>query len=184
MDSSVMTSAKPSIRTGKGVKRNFLKKDTINEIIKLSKRMSPKDIAAKFHLSNRHVNDIIRLNNKNQVNVFSPEEDKALIHYYHQGYVKPSELSKLMPTKAPWMIRNRIKVLKNRMLIDDTQIPMIKPDSLALTLHGKTLKNEATNEEDRTMFWELTDLIDETRLIEQEITEDKFIRYGLEAYMI
>ena len=108
-------SQKAPRNTGKGVKRVFLKKEEKEGIITLAKVMSSRKIAQLYNISPRRINDIMRVTSRNQVNIFTLEEDKLLIQYYFiNGITKPSELSRLLINKADWMIRNRIKKLKNK----------------------------------------------------------------------
>lgn len=98
---------------GKGAHRNFMSPDTKTEILRLAKEgKTHKEISDLVGCGLRQVTNYVKENQKGQVNVFTEEEDEKLIDLYLRGVVKESQISKIIPTKAPWMIRNRIRLFK------------------------------------------------------------------------
>ena len=106
--------------TGKSLNRRtsrtFLTEEQRQAIIKYHKQsFKTRDIATLLNINPRHIRTVIKENERCQSNVFTKEEDALLIELYNGGIVKESVLSKnYFPSKAPWMIRNRIKMFKRK----------------------------------------------------------------------
>ena len=79
--------------------------------------MKTKDIAEIFRISPRQVSTVIRESKRCQTNKFTREEEEKIIQLYREGITKEFDIAKLIPSKAPWMIRNRIKMLLRKGLL-------------------------------------------------------------------
>ena len=105
----------------KGNKKNikkFLTFEEKNEIQKMVKcGQYPTEISKKLNISYRKVRSYIKEIVNAQTNTFTEEDDKLIIHLYKNGVTKESMIAKQMPSKAPWMIRNRIKKLIKKNII-------------------------------------------------------------------
>ena len=95
------------------VTRKFLGDEIIKKIEEFSEKMNVKEIADSLGLSFRQVRNQINMIKRGQTNSFSEAEDNKIIWCLFHGIVKESVISKYFINKAPWMVRNRIKLLKN-----------------------------------------------------------------------
>ena len=115
---SVVMNSDASLNTPKTVRRNFMSYSIKQYIIfLLESQHSPQQISKMLCLNQRQVHNFAKEHRKGQKNVFTREEDEFIIERYSEGLTKPSELCKHITTKAPWMIRNRIKYLKRNNLL-------------------------------------------------------------------
>ena len=108
------------------VARRFLTADEkLSLEIMVKKRFTPAQISNFLNISYRQARTYVVQYNSRQSNNFTADEDDLLINLYQQGLRKESILAKYIQTKAPWMIRNRIKLLKKQNKLDSKyQIPM------------------------------------------------------------
>lgn len=124
-----MESCKPKLQASKrNGSKKFLKSDELKEIFALFRQgMCYEEIAKKTGVNVRAVTEHIYMHNRGQVNQWTPFEDTLLIKYYKLGMTRPARLSRILTAKAPWMIRNRIKNLKKKNILEndkDTRIDM------------------------------------------------------------
>ena len=106
--------------------KHFLsKQDKQNLIFLYQKGFKFREIAKKIGSTTRQVKEHIRRYENKIVNKFSPEEDAIIISKYQEGITKEWQLLQFIPTKEPYMIRNRIKSLIRKGLINnDLVVPM------------------------------------------------------------
>ena len=146
----------------------FLSSHDKSRIDKLvSENVSNKEISKMLSLKFRQVSSYVLERARGQVNKFTEEEDHELIHLCNQGIIKPAIISRLMKTKAPWMIRNRIKQLKKRKLIQ------IDNNSISNDITISTNNNGKLNEESQEEKKELATFKEkQNKGIEIEIDDD------------
>ena len=99
---------------------NATTKDLIKEYTKNG--VPPSEISKMLNLSYRQVRTFVTQIQRNQENKFTQSEDFLLTYLYLNGITKESLLARYIPTKAPWMIRNRLKFLQKQKMI-----PLPKP---------------------------------------------------------
>ena len=104
-----------------GKKKIFLTKEQkalLHEYVNQGK--SYKWISSKMGLSYRQVLTHANIKNKGYIKEFTIEEDMILRKLYLSGIIKESQIAKILTKKAPYMIRNRIRALKNNFVLPPT----------------------------------------------------------------
>ena len=100
------------------VHKNFLSADDKENIDRLIKENKTSDEIAKIlNFSHRQVRTYMKQRDLKQTNRFTVEEDILILFLYNNGITKEAKIAKHIPSKAPWMIRNRLrKMSKDHML--------------------------------------------------------------------
>ena len=100
--------------------KKFLTNEQKNEIYQMVMAGKyPTEISKKLDISYRKVRSYIKEITHGQTNTFTKEDDDLIIRLYKSGVTKESLIAKHMQNKASWMIRNRIKKLKRKLILDD-----------------------------------------------------------------
>ena len=104
-------------------KKVFLNKEQRDKIQELKQYgKTPKEIAIMFNTTPRHIRDVLRSLNPNITKDFTEEEEKLLIELCQNGNYKEWELKKnFFQNKMPYMIRNKIKTLRSKGILQIAQ---------------------------------------------------------------
>ena len=123
-------------------KKNFLTQEQREELSKyLDEGKSEAWISNEMNISYRQVRSHAKLKAKKQVNAFTTEEDNFIISLYSSGETRESVIAKFLGSKAPWMIRNRIKILKKYLVIPSN----IKKETPVVALDAAETQHEVKN---------------------------------------
>ena len=113
-----------SRRTNK--KKKFLQQEEISKLKQLKKEgWSHSRIASRFHISERHVRDLLKNNADNINKHFTKEEEQIIIQKYKENITKPSEINKFLPNKRFYMVRNQIKKMIRHGMLDQSTLPTV-----------------------------------------------------------
>ena len=108
-------------------KKRFLTEEEICQLKQLhEKGWKPQKIAARFNITKRHVKDLLKNNAENVDKKYTHEENQIIIQkVVNENITSPAEIKKFLPNKALYMVRNQIKKLQRRGLLDKSTYPMV-----------------------------------------------------------
>ena len=96
----------------------FLTDEQKQQIIAFSaQKLKMSEIATKLNISARQVRTVIAENKRGKSQKFTKDEDLMIIMLFNRGITKECEMIKYIPSKAAWMVRNRIALLKRKGII-------------------------------------------------------------------
>ena len=111
--------------------------EDINKMVEMKNSGSKtKEIADTLGYSARQVREALKRRRRSQTKVWTQEEIQILKDKYRQGFITVKQLKPFLPYKADFSIRNKIKSLKKKGLLneDTTFIPINLEETESVTI--------------------------------------------------